>query len=640
MRALLLTILFLALFSNACKKSEDGAAAETPSVTVISGSPGTTGTEETFYSFTPTLELEGVTLAIRDKPEWATFDTSTGTLSGYPDQGSYPMRVTGTKDGDSTAIEFTLEITGDPLTQYAWHLRNRGQKTFASNAGTSGQDAKVVDVIRTGITGSGVRIAVSDTGLEISHEDLSGNVYAGGSRNYDTNPVSPYLGDPTNTSSTTGDHGTSVAGIIAAEGWNNKGARGVAPSAEIVGFNFIESDQLQSFRLDQLGNTSIDNFDIYNQSWGFRDDELFPYTSEPYLTAQAQYFNKITTGVNTLRSGKGAIYVRSAGNSAEEAIIDGTDVIVGIPANNDPNNVDPRMIVVGAMNALGQKASYSSTGSCLWVAGLAGEYGDDDPAMITTDQSGCSLGYSRSASTVSSFMKGVLALNSSCNYVHTFNGTSSAAPFVSGVIALMLEANPALKWRDVKHILAATSEKVQPGFLPITRSVDPSGYVSEMAWVTNAAGFHFHNYFGFGRVDAKAAVEMAATYSPMTSTYTDVSQSSGSLSLAIPDNSSVGVTNVIDLDSALTVEAVQIEVNITHNFVEDVAVELTSPSGTKSILWKAINVMNDSNFVGTKMLSNAFYGEPADGQWTIKIVDAIGGQLGTLTGWTLKVYGH
>ena len=48
--------------------------------------------------------------------------------------------------------------------------------------------------------------------------------------NSDNNP------DPTGDD---GDHGTSVAGIIASVGWNNKGGRGVAPSAKLVGYNLI-----------------------------------------------------------------------------------------------------------------------------------------------------------------------------------------------------------------------------------------------------------------------------------------------------------------------------------------------------------------------------------------------------------------
>ena len=88
---------------------------------------------------------------------------------------------------------------------------------------------------------------------------------------------------------------------------------------------------------------------------------------------------------------------------------------------------------------------------------------------MTIDRSSCSLGYSSGGSSAYGRNKFDLAgqnfseqttLNSNCNYTSHFNGTSSAAPTVAGVIALMLDANPNLTWRDVKHILATTSAKV------------------------------------------------------------------------------------------------------------------------------------------------------------------------------------
>lgn len=76
-------------------------------------------------------------------------------------------------------------------------------------------------------------------------------------------------------------------------------------------------------------------------------------------------------------------------------------------------------------------------------------------------------------------------------------GTSYACPVVSGVVALMLEANPELGWRDVQGIFASTSQK--------TDSTDES-------WTTNAAGFNHSYKYGFGLVDAYAAVTKGETW--------------------------------------------------------------------------------------------------------------------------------
>ena len=98
--------------------------------------------------------------------------------------------------------------------------------------------------------------------------------------------------------------------------------------------------------------------------------------------------------------------------------------------------------------------------------------------------------------------------NSRCNYHSTFNGTSSAAPTVSGVVALMLEANSDLTWRDVKHILATTADQVGSD---TDYSYTYQGLV-QYEWETNAAGYKFHNWYGFGKVDAAEAVSVASSY--------------------------------------------------------------------------------------------------------------------------------
>ena len=72
-----------------------------------------------------------------------------------------------------------------------------------------------------------------------------------------------------------------------------------------------------------------------------------------------------------------------------------------------------------------------------------------------------------------------------------------AAPMVSGVVALMLEANPALGWRDVQEILLRSARILQG---------DAGG------WTTNKAGLTFHPDFGSGGVNAEDAVALARKY--------------------------------------------------------------------------------------------------------------------------------
>ena len=92
----------------------------------------------------------------------------------------------------------------------------------------------------------------------------------------------------------------------------------------------------------------------------------------------------------------------------------------------------------------------------------SGEFGRYAPAMVTTDQMTCLSGYSGfTGGTIAAwsgaygedFAKSQFPFNfpghednASCNYTSTFNGTSSAAPNASGVVALILSANPDLTW--------------------------------------------------------------------------------------------------------------------------------------------------------------------------------------------------
>jgi subtilisin-like proprotein convertase family protein len=94
----------------------------------------------------------------------------------------------------------------------------------------------------------------------------------------------------------------------------------------------------------------------------------------------------------------------------------------------------------------------------------------------------------------------------------------------------------------------------------------------------------------------------------------------------------------------LRVEAVQIEVQIVHPRPGDLGIELTSPSGTKSIL---LNIRNwfappvaPSTGPWIVLLSNAFYEEWAKGDWTMKIVDGRADEVGRLTQWKIRVFGH
>jgi subtilisin-like proprotein convertase family protein len=270
---------------------------------------------------------------------------------------------------------------------------------------------------------------------------------------------------------------------------------------------------------------------------------------------------------------------------------------------------------------------------------------DYQPAMVTTDQSGCAAGFASTTTNNGSAFDNGGTPNGSCNYTNGMNGTSSATPVTAGVIALLLEANPALTWRDIKHILASTARQIDAALPALSITLTGGAYIAEPAWTTNFAGFKFHNWYGFGMVDTSAAVNMARTYTlGQLGTFANTGLiSSPALALSIPDNSVVGATNTLSVPSTPVqfIEAVQISVAAAHTFIGDLGIELISPLSTRSVLKNIRDGFSTSdNLNGMVLLSNAFYGENPAGTWTIKIVDGEAIDTGTLTNWTIRVFGH
>lgn len=527
-------------------------------------------------------------------------------------------------------------VLNDPLLKYAWHISNTAQQVFASQPAVAGFDLNLSQTWSQRVYGQNIWIQISDDGLEDTHEDLLTNfTYFNKSKNYSL--ASPYLSTTSRPIASDDNHGTAVAGLVSAIGWNGKGSRGVAPKSRLTSANFLSGSITQTLAkyIDQADG----DFDISNMSWGSTQNQIY--------TLDTAYNAQLKNMVTNKRNGRGTVFVKSAGNDFAVLCNGSSSSYCVGNSNFDSDNVIPYLIVVAALNAQGTSASYSSVGACVWVSSFGGEFGSDSPAMISADRSGCSSGYSK-ASASGTFEKGSSGENSDCNYTAKFNGTSSAAPLVSGVVALLLEVNPLLSWREIKYILAKTStaDSYNTGTINHPQSLTlPTGYAWEQKWITNGASFKYHNWYGFGRVNVDAAIALAKT-SLNTSlglgsyTETNWAHASTGLSSAIPDFDAGGVTETINVSTQLKIEAVQIKVDVTHSDISELALELTSPSGTKSILVNALNSLSGvTDFSGETFLSNAFYQENSQGNWTLRVVDAKAGNTGTLTSFSLNFFG-
>ncbi|WP_426802138.1 S8 family peptidase [Xanthomonas campestris] len=576
--------------------------------------------------------------------------------------GAPPMLATA---ADSASITRD-SAAGDPLFRYQWHLSNQGQAVIGDSRPVPGVDMDVDILHSLGIRGRGVRVAVVDDGLELRHADLAANIIPNGSHNFetgsnDTTPTNPLRA-----------HGTAVAGIVAAVGWNGRGGRGVAPDALLAGFDFLgrpSSTTLASVRYAWGDGPEARTIDIFNNSWGL-DTPMY----EDFPAAEQRAWEAL---MQSTRGGLGGIYIKSAGNSflsfegqdqdgnvtdlcGERARATGVSCIL---ANQESLNNLAGTITVASLNATGKRAAYSSAGSALWISGIGGLIGMQrafvpdalarlgpeaapyayDPAIVTTDLSGCAAGYNsdRGLDPANALDTSSSKIDPSCSYSARFNGTSAAAPTVAGVAALVLGVNPALSARDVKYILATTARQVDP-WQP--RAVY-QGSVIDPGWITNAAGHHFSNWYGFGLADGAAAVYKATNFTPLPP-LRDTQWVASTVAASKIGGPAQPAKQRIRITQAMKVEAVQLSLATTHRTPANLRVVLESPSGTRSYVMTPFSALEASAYATTGFYidltsSNAFLDEKAQGVWTLEVTDMTEPRTtASLQNFKLRILGH
>ncbi len=576
-------------------------------------------------------------------------DNGVGASGGGRDEGAFRFSFATNVQGKViTRCDALGQATGfsgsDPLFAQQWHLRNTGQTGFSMNRGIPGADLQMTAAIRDGLSGNGVKLAVVDTGLEICHRDLAANVEPGQSFNFIfESSAGASITDPFN-HDVLGDHGTSVAGVAAAVANNGLGGRGVAGEVSLRGYNggaAFAADPHVSLLRSLGGSHSYPDsasVDVFNMSFG---------TVFPSGNSEEDFVRLFEMGTRDLRSGKGALYVKAAGNGFTGCPSPHPfNLEIGcLGGNADPDQNLPYLINVGAFNADDVKASYSVAGANLWIVAPGGEGGVERPGIITTDQAGVEKGFD--------FAEGETladgrSIDPHGDYVSTFGGTSSAAPATAGAIAILLSVNPDLSWRDVKHVLASSARRIDPNRDEVRAAFNGRPYVAQHAWQTNAAGYGYHNWYGFGALALDEAVAMARLHAPgsvgefVESPWFSAAEN-GALFLAVPDGDGGGVADTLrisGLPDSANIEAVILEISVNHSYASDLGVTITSPSGTQSIVNAPFNLVLDG-FPGLHqwhLLSNAFYGERPNGEWRIEVADLAPGDIGHLQSWRLRFF--
>ncbi|HID8536289.1 TPA: S8 family serine peptidase [Stenotrophomonas maltophilia] len=552
----------------------------------------------------------------------------------------------------------------DPLAGRQWHLLNTGQAVLGDTLPVAGNDLNVDGLFRNGIRGQGVTIAIVDDGLQIAHPDLAANVAAVAGKNFANQSNNPSPSNPDRD-----NHGTMVGGIAGAVGANNLGVRGVASAATLKGFNFLASNAQgnsnSNIEYSWWDGAEVADVGVFNNSWGSSPGN--PNLPLAYSQNDIAAYEQAMSGT---RGGRGGIYVKAAGNNHNNgARSDGTDICSAdtknrntgcIPAGRDPRNNLFNVITVAAVRADGVRSSYSSTGSALWVSGFGGENGWQrqvvpgqlairyDPAILTTDVTGCAQGSNKNASLRNTLDGDQSAIDSTCNYTGKMNGTSAATPMVSGVAALLLETNPNLSYRDVKYILATTATRTDPNRAAVTHS---DGRVLAPGWTVNAAGRAYSNWYGFGVVNAARAVQVAENFQSLGA-LVDSGWRNTTRTVAIGNTSAAAARLTFQLaNGARNIESVQLGFRVNHSNTRQLQFVLVSPSGTRSVVQPAFTAIGSGlngvqrNFTNWDLLSsNAFLDENATGTWTLEVTDlgqaANAASRGNLEFFKIRVLGH
>ncbi|NWX06233.1 PCSK4 convertase, partial [Caloenas nicobarica] len=461
-------------------------------------------------------------------------------------------------------------VPTDPWFHKQWYMNN-----------DINPDLNILTAWSKGYTGLGVVLSVLDDGIEKDHPDLAANYDPLASydfNSYDPNPQPRYtVGDENR-------HGTRCAGEVAAVANNRVCGAGVAYNARVGGVRMLDGAVTDVVEAQSL-SLRPQHVHVYSASWGPTDDGKT--VDGPGVLAAEAFHRGVTQG----RGGLGSIFVWASGNG-------------GI--NYDNCNCD------GYANSI-----YTLAVGSVLAGGRRPRYGEGCAAILTTTYS------SRSRSEVQIV---TTDLHHRCTDKHT--GTSASAPLAAGIIALALEANPALTWRDMQHLVVRSSQPV---------------HLQAEDWAVNGVGRKVSHHYGYGLLDAGRLVEMAKAW-----TGTRPQRTCSVKALHTPRKIGSQLTISTDASSCSgrtkrirSLEHVQVQLSLSYSRRGDLVIALTSPMGTTSTL---VTVRpydtSDQGYRDWTFMSTHFWDENPNGTWTLRLEnegDAY--NTGLLTSVTLRLHG-
>ncbi|XP_015674021.1 proprotein convertase subtilisin/kexin type 4-like [Protobothrops mucrosquamatus] len=422
-------------------------------------------------------------------------------------------------------------------------------------------DLNVLTAWSQGYTGLGVVVSILDDGVEKNHPDLVANYDPLASYDFNDNDPDP---QPRYNRWNENRHGTRCAGEVAATANNHVCGAGIAHGARIGGVRMLDGDVNDIVEAQSL-SLQPQHIDIYSASWGPEDDGKT--VDGPGVLAREAFRKGAANG----RGGLGSLFVWASGNGG---------------LRKDNCNCD------GYTNSIYTLSVGSSTES-----GRVPWYNEACASTLTTTYSSGAKGEKQIVTT---------DLRHACTGSHT--GTSASAPLAAGLIALALEANPALTWRDMQHL--------------VVRASSPA-HLQADDWVVNGAGRKVSHYYGYGLLDGGALVEMARRWQrirPQRKCFLQVVSQPMAIGsrLSVSENVSSSPCLQRGNRGIRSLEHVQVQLWLTYSRRGDLAISLTSPRGTTSTL---VDVRPyDTSRDGYKdwtFMSTHYWDEDPRGVWTL-----------------------
>uniref|UniRef100_A0A673LM62 Furin-1-like n=1 Tax=Sinocyclocheilus rhinocerous TaxID=307959 RepID=A0A673LM62_9TELE len=458
----------------------------------------------------------------------------------------------------------------DPKFAQQWYLYNEDRR-----------DLIVKEAWKQGFTGQGVVVSILDDGIEKNHPDLIQNYDPDAS--YDVNDGDP---DPQPRYTQLNDNRYSiicrysifVCALLSVPCSN------VFYVLCFTGVRMLDGEVTDVVEAQSL-SLNPQHIDIYSASWGPEDDGKT--VDGPAKLAKEAFLRGVMEG----RGGRGSIFVWASGNGGRE---------------KDSCNCD------GYTNSIYTLSISSSTqnGNVPW-------YSEACSSTLATTYSSGGLNEKQIVTT---------DLRQKCTDSHT--GTSASAPLAAGIIALALEANKNLTWRDMQHLVVRTSNPA---------------HLTTNDWKTNGVGRRVSHSYGYGLLDAGAIVTLAKNWTnvgPQRKCVLSLVSEPKNIGSHLVINKSVDACAGTDTFVS-SLEHAQAQLTLSYNRRGNLAIYLISPQGTRStLLAPRPHDYSSDGFNDWAFMTTHSWDEDPRGEWTLEIENVAGiSDYGTLTQFTLVLYG-